>query len=59
MFARGFRLHTRDGVLDGAEFPNGRVIVVDDAEYGLLTGAPSVADLIAGYPYSHVEWPDD
>lgn len=59
MFARGFRLHTREGILDGAEFPNGLVIVVDDADYGLLTGAPSIAALVAGYAYSRVEWPDD
>ncbi|MEU0522741.1 hypothetical protein [Streptomyces niveus] len=60
MFARGFRLHTRDGVpLDGAEFPSGQVVVLDDAEYLILTGAPSIAALLAGHPYSRVEWSDD
>ncbi|MFF9310135.1 hypothetical protein ACF1BS_04410 [Streptomyces sp. NPDC014748] len=33
-FTRGFRLHHNGRHLDGAEFPSGRVCVLDDPEYG-------------------------
>ncbi|MGW1813304.1 hypothetical protein ACWCQM_06995 [Streptomyces sp. NPDC002125] len=58
-YARGFRLHLAHGqVLDGAAFPNGRVIVMDDPEWGLCSGASSVDLLTACYPDSRIEWPD-
>ncbi|MFG2589077.1 hypothetical protein [Streptomyces sp. NPDC048438] len=56
-YARGFRLHVRGRVLDGAEFPNGRVIVVDDPEWGLCSGARSADLLQVCYPGSRIEWP--
>jgi hypothetical protein len=57
-FARGFRLHLRDGqVLDGAEFPSGRVFVIDDPAYGLATIAASLEELLKGYHGARIEWP--
>lgn len=59
-YAKGFRLHIGHGrVLDGAQFPNGRVIVLDDPEWGLCSGARDVELLTLGYPGSRIEWPDD
>lgn len=59
-YARGFRLHLPHGqVLDGAEFPTGRVIVMDDPEWGLCSGARTADLLTACYPGSRIEWPDD
>ncbi|MEU9208506.1 hypothetical protein AB0D27_11265 [Streptomyces sp. NPDC048415] len=59
-FTRGFRLHLSDGrYLDGAEFPSGRVYVVDDPEYGLATAATSMDYLLKGYHGARVEWPGD
>ncbi|MFF7365837.1 hypothetical protein [Streptomyces sp. NPDC008125] len=61
-FARGFRLHpARDGVvLDGCEFPDGRVLVMDDPDYVLTTAAPSLDALLrGGYHGARVEWPGD
>ncbi|MFC8276273.1 hypothetical protein ACFUJR_27830 [Streptomyces sp. NPDC057271] len=59
-FPRGFRLHVRHGqVLDGALLPSGRCLVVDDPEDGLITAAPSIEDLLRGYPDSRIEWPPD
>lgn len=56
-YARGFRLHLAHGrVLDGAEFPNGRVIVMDDPEWGLCSGARAADLLQAGYPGARIEW---
>ena len=57
-FARGFRLHPRNGApLDGAEFPSGRVLVLDDPEYGLATAAASIDDLLrGGYHGARIEW---
>lgn len=57
LFARPFRLHHSGQALDGVEFPGGRVIVLDDPEFGICTGAVSVEALLAGYPRSHIEWP--
>jgi hypothetical protein len=58
-YTRGFRLHLAHGrVLDGAEFPNGRVIVMDDPEWGLCSGARSADLLQAGYPGARIEWAD-
>lgn len=57
-FTRGFRLHLRDGqVLDGAAFPSGRCLVMDDPEFGLATVAVSEEELLRGYPDSRIEWP--
>lgn len=59
-FTRGFRLHQRHGKpLDGAEFPSGRVVVLDDPEWGLASAARSVEDLQRGYPDARIEWADD
>ncbi|MEV6791286.1 hypothetical protein AB0M87_04635 [Streptomyces sp. NPDC051320] len=59
-FARGFRLHTKDGhALDGAEFPSGRTYVIDDPHYGFATVAISVEDLLKSYHGARIEWPDD
>ncbi|MGX1223174.1 hypothetical protein [Streptomyces ambofaciens] len=59
-FTRGFRLHLADGqVLDGAAFPSGRTIVVDDPEYGLATAAASLEVLLLGYHGARVEWDDE
>ncbi|MFI6249006.1 hypothetical protein [Streptomyces sp. NPDC051016] len=58
-FTRGFRLHHDGGYLDGAEFPSGRVYVLDDPEIGLATAATSLEHLLAGYHGARVEWPGD
>ncbi|MFF0139721.1 hypothetical protein ACFYRN_25115 [Streptomyces sp. NPDC005227] len=58
-FTRGFRLHHNGQVLDGAEFPSGRVLVLDDPERGLASAALSLADLLTGYNGARVEWPGD
>lgn len=59
-FARGFRLHLTDGRhLDGAEFPSARVIVLDDHEYGFVTGATSIDEVLKGYHGATVEWPEE
>ncbi|MFD3654361.1 hypothetical protein [Streptomyces sp. NPDC058620] len=56
-FARGFRLHLRHGqVMDGAVFPNGRAIVLDDPEWGLCSGARTIELLQAGYGGARIEW---
>ncbi|MFD9952448.1 hypothetical protein [[Kitasatospora] papulosa] len=58
-YARGFRLHLKGGrVLNGAEFPGGQVVVMDDPEWGLTTGARSADLLTSGYPDSRIEWAD-
>ncbi|MFE5258272.1 hypothetical protein [Streptomyces coelicoflavus] len=59
-FTRGFRLHLAHGqVLDGAAFPSGRTIVVDDPEYGLATVTTSLEVLLQGYHRARVEWGDE
>ncbi|MEW2635963.1 hypothetical protein AB0903_31075 [Streptomyces sp. NPDC048389] len=59
-FACGFRLHLRGGqVLDGAAFPSGRCLVIDDPQFGLGTAAASEEDLLRGYPDARIEWADD
>ncbi|REE62155.1 hypothetical protein BX257_4768 [Streptomyces sp. 3212.3] len=59
-FARGFLLHLAHGqVLEGAQFPGGRVVVIDDPQWGLSTMAGSVGELLAGYGGGRVEWPDE
>ncbi|MFF3884088.1 hypothetical protein [Streptomyces sp. NPDC001914] len=59
-FTRGFRLHLPGGrFLDGAEFPSGRSLVVDDPEHGLATAATSMEQLLGSYHGSRVEWPGD
>ncbi|MFJ3786968.1 hypothetical protein [Streptomyces sp. NPDC090093] len=58
-FTAGFRLHQRHGKpLDGALFPSGRCIVAEDVEAGLITAAPSLDDLVRGYPDARIEWPE-
>ncbi|MET9122965.1 hypothetical protein [Streptomyces sp. NPDC004528] len=58
-FTRGFRLHHNGRYLDGAEFPSGRVYVLDDPEAGLATAATSLEHLLEGYHGARVEWPGD
>lgn len=59
-FTRGFRIHLQEGRhLDGAEFPSGRVYVIDDPEYGLATAATSLEHIVNGYQGARVEWPGD
>ncbi|MFB6771112.1 hypothetical protein [Streptomyces sp. NPDC056337] len=59
-FTRGFRLHLADGqVLDGAAFPSGRAALVDDPEFGFVTGAVSVEELLLGYHRARIEWDDE
>ncbi|MFJ1581586.1 hypothetical protein [Streptomyces sp. NPDC088182] len=59
-FTRGFRLHTADGkVLDGAQFPSSRAVVVDDQEWGLATAAVSVEELLKGLHGARIEWPGE
>ncbi|MFI6700291.1 hypothetical protein ACIBJC_15160 [Streptomyces sp. NPDC050509] len=55
-----FRLHPRYGEpIVGRLLPDGRALVLDDPEYGLVTGAASTEDLVRGYPGSHIEWPQE
>ncbi|MFW3459674.1 hypothetical protein ACN24K_01605 [Streptomyces microflavus] len=58
-FARGFRLVPRSGDhLDGAVFPSGRCLVLDDPDAGFATIAVSVAELLrGGYHGARIEWP--
>lgn len=58
-FTRGFRLHHNGGYLDGAEFPSGRIFVLDDPEAGFATGATSMENMLAGYHGARVEWSGD
>lgn len=60
-FGRGFRLHPARGgpVLDGCQFPDGRVLVIDDPDYVLTTAAPSLDALLrGGYHGARIEWPE-
>lgn len=59
-FPRVFRLHLNDSTaLDGADFPSAGVVVIDDPEFGLITSAGSVEELLAGgYHGARVEWAD-
>lgn len=57
-FTLGFRLHYGHGqILDGALFPSGRCLVVDDPEDGLVSAASSLDNLLRGYPDARIEWP--
>jgi len=58
-FTRGFRLHHNGRYLDGAEFPSGRICLLDDPEYGFATVASSMEELRKGYHGARVEWPGD
>ncbi|MYR37415.1 hypothetical protein GTX14_13020 [Streptomyces sp. SID4944] len=60
-YARPFRLIQRTGEpLDGAEFPNGRVVVMDDPDWGICSGARTLDLLLAhGYHGARIEWPDE
>lgn len=58
-FTRGFRLHPRHGAppLDGAQFPDGSVVIVEELEAHTLAGAASIDDLVrGGYHGATVEW---
>ncbi|MFJ8844316.1 hypothetical protein ACIRFF_15590 [Streptomyces cyaneofuscatus] len=59
--ARGFRLVQRNGtVLDAAQFPNGRIVVMDDPHWGLCSGARSLELLLGGgYDGARIERPDE
>lgn len=58
-FARGFRVRLPDGrTLDGAEFPSGRVFVLDDPEFGFATVATSLDEVLKGYHGGTVEYPE-
>jgi hypothetical protein len=58
-FARGFRVHHADGTeLDGAELPNG-FVVVGHRDRGIETVAVSMAALLEGVsPAPRIEWAD-
>lgn len=58
-FARGFRLHLMGRTYDGAEFPDGRALVIEEPAYGLTVTAPSVDDLLRGYGLGRIEWPTE
>ncbi|MEV3848118.1 hypothetical protein AB0J30_15140 [Streptomyces microflavus] len=60
-FARAFRLVQPHGTaLDAVEFTNGRVIVMDDPDWGLCSGARSLDLLLAsGYHGARIERPDE
>ncbi|MFC9247775.1 hypothetical protein ACFT7S_28315 [Streptomyces sp. NPDC057136] len=59
-FARGFRLHLSHGqVLDGAQYPNGWALVMDDPEWGLCSSARTIELLQAGYGGGRIEWADE
>ncbi|WP_405399228.1 hypothetical protein [Streptomyces microflavus] len=60
-FARAFRLIQRNGTaIDGVEFTNGRVIVMDDPDWGLCSGARSLELLLrSGYHGARIERPDE
>ncbi|MCR8947203.1 hypothetical protein NW249_34520 [Streptomyces sp. OUCMDZ-4982] len=60
-YARPFRLIQRNGVaLDGAVFPNGRAVVMDDPDWGICSGARTLDLLLAhGYHGARIEWPDE
>lgn len=59
--ARVFRLHHRGNVYHGAQFPSGRVILIDDQEqgFGTATAAVSVDELLrGGYHGARIDWPE-
>ncbi|MGA5472555.1 hypothetical protein ACPCUK_27750 [Streptomyces arboris] len=60
-FVRGFRLVQRNGVtLDAAQFPSGRVVVMDDPDWGLCSGARSLELLLrSGYHGARAEFADE
>lgn len=55
-FTRGFKLHHNGQVLDGAQFPDGYVLVVDDPTAGLATGSVSLEHLLESYHGARIEW---
>ncbi|MFE7347499.1 hypothetical protein [Streptomyces fimicarius] len=59
-FPRAFVLHQCHGEpLSGVELPNGRVVVFDDPEGWLSTGASSADELLrCGYHGARIEWAD-
>lgn len=59
-FARPFRLVLPGKrVLDGAQFPHGQAVIVDDPEIGLATSAPSLEQLLSGYHRAEIMWAED
>lgn len=58
-FPRAFVLYLCHGdALPGIELPNGRVIVFDDPEGWVSSGAPSADALCHGYAGARIEWAD-
>ncbi|MEV7867450.1 hypothetical protein AB0P17_15415 [Streptomyces sp. NPDC088124] len=55
-FARAFRLHHHGRVLQGAEFPGGQTVLLDLPDAYFMTGAPSLDQLLLGYPHARIEW---
>ncbi|MFF2522275.1 hypothetical protein [Streptomyces liangshanensis] len=60
-FVRGFRLHHHATLYHGAQFPSGRVIVLDDTQgFVGATAAVSVEELLrGGFHNARIEWADD
>lgn len=56
-YARPFRLHHSTGTLDGAVFPSGHVIVIDEPGVA-FSAAPTLEQLLLGYHRARLEWPD-
>lgn len=53
-WARPFRIVQGKRVLDGAVFPNGQAVVIDDPEAGLSSSAESLDLLLTGYHRAEV-----
>ncbi|MFG3090652.1 hypothetical protein ACGGAI_23810 [Streptomyces antibioticus] len=59
-WARPFRLALPGKrVLDGAVFPNGQAVIIDDPVQGLSSGAPTLEQLVAGYHRAEVLLAED
>ncbi|MFG3154250.1 hypothetical protein ACGF7W_19650 [Streptomyces sp. NPDC048219] len=53
-------MHLRHGqVYEGAQFPTGTVLVLEDPEYGLVVIASDTDALLRGYGGGRIEWPED
>ncbi|MEU3099652.1 hypothetical protein ABZ690_34330 [Streptomyces sp. NPDC006967] len=58
-YARPFRLHHSSGILlDGAVFPSGHAIVIDEPGVA-FSAAASLEQLLLGYHRARIEWPGD
>ncbi|MFE6025561.1 hypothetical protein [Streptomyces niveus] len=56
-FPRAFLLRHRGATVPGMVLPSGRVVLVDDEDFGSATIAPTLDDLLKSYRGSHIEWP--